>query len=159
MPPLPQLTVLYDGACPLCRREVTFLEQRDRQRNGAQRRLAFVDIDAPDYDPTLHAGIGYREAMGRIHAIEADGSVLQDVTVFRRAYDLIGLGWLYAPTGWALVGPLVNGIYRLWARARLALTGRPSLETLCRLREEGGPACSAGAERPSASMGVTETPS
>ena len=45
-------------------------------------------------------GIGYREAMGRIHAVAADGTVLQDVAVFREAYRLIGLGWLYAPTRW-----------------------------------------------------------
>jgi hypothetical protein len=31
--------------------------------------LAFVDIDATDYDPQTHGGITYREAMGRIHAI------------------------------------------------------------------------------------------
>jgi predicted DCC family thiol-disulfide oxidoreductase YuxK len=159
MSPLPRLTLLYDGGCPLCRREVTFLDQRDRQHNGDHRRLAFVDIDAVDYDPALHAGIGYREAMGRIHAIEADGTVLQDVAVFRRAYALIGLGWLYAPTGWPLVGRLVDSLYRLWARARLVLTGRPSLETLCRIREAGAPPCPAGAQRPGASMETAETPS
>ena len=37
----PELTVLFDGGCPLCVREVTFLKGRDRR--GA---LGFVDIDA-----------------------------------------------------------------------------------------------------------------
>ena len=62
----PELTVLFDGGCPLCMREVTFLRGRDRQ--GA---LGFVDIDALDYDPEPHQGISYEEAMGRIHAITA----------------------------------------------------------------------------------------
>jgi len=131
---VPTLTILYDGACPLCLREVRFLKGRDREPH----RLGFVDIDDPAYDPGRHAGISYREAMGRIHAIDSQGAVLRDVAVFRRAYELIGLGWLYAPTRWPLLGPLAEAFYRLWARLRLMLTGRPSLEELCRLREASG---------------------
>ena len=130
----PTLTLLYDGGCPLCVREVRFLEQRDRNRNGAAPQLAFVDIDAADYNPADHGGIDYRAAMGRIHAIEADGTVLRDVAVFRRAYELIGLGWLYAPTRWPLIGPLADAAYGAWARWRLVLTRRPSLEQLCEAR-------------------------
>lgn len=129
------LTILYDGGCPLCRREVTFLERRDRQRHADQTTLAFVDIDRPDYDPQAHQGITYREAMGRIHGVEANGTVLQDLAVFRRAYELVGLGWLYAPTRWPVVGPLAEGAYDLWARLRLVITGRPSLGQLCAERE------------------------
>ncbi|MFM7361437.1 MAG: thiol-disulfide oxidoreductase DCC family protein [Cyanobium sp.] len=132
---MPALTILYDGGCPLCLREVRFLQARDRARNGAEPRLAFVDIDAADYDPAAWGGISYREAMGRIHAVAGDGTVLCDVAVFRRAYELIGLGWLYAPTAWPLLGPLANALYRLWAAARLRLTGRPDLEQLCTARE------------------------
>jgi predicted DCC family thiol-disulfide oxidoreductase YuxK len=125
------LTILFDGGCPLCLREVRFLEGRDRRRHGTRPELAFVDIDAAGYNPDAHAGITYAEAMGRIHALAADGTVLRGVAVFRRAYELIGLGWLYAPTAWPLLGPLVDFFYRLWAAARLRLTGRPSLEQLC----------------------------
>ena len=127
--------VYFDGGCPLCVREVRFLESRDARHNAAARQLAFVDIDAPDYDPAAHGDIDYREAMGRIHALTADGSVLRDVAVFRRAYELIGLGWLYAPTRWPLLGPLADGLYQLWAAARLRLTRRPSLNQLCAERE------------------------
>ena len=125
-----QLTLLFDGGCPLCVREVRFLERRDRRQ-----RIRFVDIDAPEYNPAAHGGIGYREAMGRIHAVAADGTVLQDVAVFREAYRLIGLGWLYAPTRWPLIGAVVDRIYSVWAARRLQLTGRPDLDTLCADRE------------------------
>ena len=125
------LTILYDGGCPLCLREVSFLRRRDTRLHPEDPRLAFVDIDTTDYAPADHGGISYREAMGRIHAITADGAVLRDVEVFRRAYTLVRLGWLYAPTGWPLLRPLVEGVYSLWATARLRLTGRPDLETLC----------------------------
>ena len=138
--PSVQLTVLYDGGCPLCLREVRGLQQRDQRRHGDQPRLAFVDIDRNDYDPEAHQGISYAEAMGRIHAIDADGQVLRDVAVFRRAYALVGLGWLYAPTRWPLLGPLADGAYGLWAAGRLRITGRPNLESLCRAR---GSSCQA----------------
>ena len=124
-----QLTLLFDGACPLCMREVRFLKVRDLNK-----RIAFVDIDAQEYAAADHGGITYREAMGRIHALRADGTVLQDVEVFREAYRLVGLGWVYAPTRWPLIGPLVNGIYRLWASQRLRLTRRPGLDQLCKDR-------------------------
>lgn len=134
---MPQLSILFDGGCPLCVREVRFLEQRDQRRHGEARRLAFVDINDANYDPDMHQGIGYREAMGRIHAITAEGTVLKDVAVFRRAYALIGLGWIYAPTTWLLLAPLSDALYRLWAHWRLVLTGRPTLDQLCQCRSAG----------------------
>ena len=120
------LTLLFDGGCPLCLREVSFLSRRDRDG-----RLAFVDIDASHYDPGLHQGVSYREAMGRIHAIKGDGTILRDVAVFREAYRLIGLSWIYAPTRWPLIGRLADWTYRAWASWRLQVTGRESLEVLC----------------------------
>ena len=125
------LTLLYDGGCPLCLREVTFLQGRDARLHPQQRRLAFVDIDAADYNPAAHGGISYREAMGRIHGLTGDGTVLRDVAVFREAYRLVGLGWLYAPTDWPLLRPVVDVAYGIWARWRLRLTGRPTLDALC----------------------------
>lgn len=123
-------TLLFDGACPLCRREVESLRARDRGRGL----IRFVDIDAADYDPATHAGISYREAMGRIRAIGADGVVIKDMAVFREAYRVVGWGWLYAPTAWPLIGPLADALYGFWARWRLRLTGRGDLNTLCDLR-------------------------
>ena len=125
----PDLTLLFDGGCPLCVREVRFLQRRDRQA-----RLGFVDIDASEYDAAAYADISYRSAMGRIHAITGSGEVLRDVAVFREAYRLIGLGWLYAPTRWPLIGSVVDWIYGIWAARRLQITGRADLETLCQGR-------------------------
>ena len=132
----PALTLLYDGGCPLCVREVQFLRRRDQRLHPNNAKLGFVDIDAPGYNPDLHGGISYREAMGRIHALQADGTVLRDVEVFRAAYQLIALGWLYAPSGWPVVRPIADGLYGLWARWRLPLTRRPDLDQLCSCRLE-----------------------
>ncbi len=125
-----KLTLLFDGGCPLCQREVSFLRSRDNQNN-----IEFVDIDSPNYNPDLYGGISYREAMGRIHALTSSGETLKDVRVFREAYRLVGLGWVYAPTNWPVLGALVNEIYRLWSKWRLPLTRRPTLDQICQSRE------------------------
>ena len=125
-----KLILLFDGGCPLCQREVSFLRSRDISKS-----IAFVDIDSPNYNPQLYGGISYREAMGRIHAINSSGEVLKDVEVFREAYRLVGLGWMYAPTTWPVLGELFDELYRLWARWRLPFTRRPSLDQLCKVRE------------------------
>ena len=124
--------MLFDGGCPLCQREVSFLSSRDRLK-----RILFVDIDSPSYNPALYKGITYRQAMGSIHGITPSGEVLRNVRVFREAYRLIGLGWVYAPTGWPVLEPLTEWFYQFWARWRLPFTRRPSLDQLCKERSQG----------------------
>ena len=126
-----QYKLLYDGDCPLCLREVKFLQRRDGNRG----RIAFVNIADPNYNPEENAGISFEQAMGRIHAIAADGAILTDLEVFRQLYRAIGLGWIYAPTTWPLLRPLTDRIYDLWASVRLPLTGRPSLDALLSQRQ------------------------
>jgi predicted DCC family thiol-disulfide oxidoreductase YuxK len=132
--PLPQwkIKLLYDGECPLCVREVNFLQKRDRGRGL----VSFVDIAEDDYDPTENGGVDFATAMGRIHAVLADGSVIQNVEVFRRVYEILGIGWIYAATKWPIIGPIVDALYGIWADWRLALTGRPDLQTILAEREE-----------------------
>ncbi len=125
-----KLTLLFDGECPLCKREVSFLRSKDGSKF-----ISFVDINSPSYKPEFFRDISYREAMGRIHAIKASGEVLKDVQVFREAYRIVGLGWIYAPTTWPVLGPIVDQLYEFWARRRLNLTNRPSLDQLCKLKD------------------------
>ena len=121
-----QIKLLFDGACPLCVREVNFLKRQDRDRGLVK----FVDIAADDYEPADNAGIDFATAMGRIHGILADGTVVANVEVFRRIYDILGIGWIYAVTKLPLVGWLADAIYGIWADYRLLLTGRGSLQTV-----------------------------
>jgi predicted DCC family thiol-disulfide oxidoreductase YuxK len=121
-----KIKLLYDGLCPLCMREVNLLQKRDADRGI----VAFVDIADLDYDPEAHGGVEFEDAMGRIHAVLPDGTVIRDVAVFRRVYEALGMGWVYAATRWPLVGAIANQIYTLWAKLRLTLTGRPTLEAI-----------------------------
>lgn len=134
-----QIKLLYDGECPLCLREVNFLRKRDAGRGL----VAFVDIAADDYCPEANGGISFEAAMGRIHALLPDGTILQNVAVFRRVYEILGMGWVYAATKLPLIGALVDAVYGVWADKRLALTGRPDLVTLVADRQ-ARLACSEG---------------
>jgi predicted DCC family thiol-disulfide oxidoreductase YuxK len=127
-----KIKLLYDGLCPLCLREVNFLQKRDAGRGI----VAFVDIADLDYDPAEHGGVEFEDAMGRIHAILPDGTVIRDVAVFRRVYEELGMGWIYAATQWPILGAIANQLYTLWAKLRLRLTGRPNLEEIVAGRQK-----------------------
>ena len=121
-----QIKLLYDGQCPLCLREVNFLNRRDAGRGL----VAFVDIADEDYTPEAHGGVDFETAMGRIHAVLPDGTVLKNVEVFRRVYEILGMGWIYAATKLPIIGSIVDRLYEIWADWRLTLTGRPDLATI-----------------------------
>jgi predicted DCC family thiol-disulfide oxidoreductase YuxK len=142
LPPSWKIKLLYDGLCPLCLREVNFLTRRDAGRGI----VAFVDIADLDYSAADHGGVEFAQAMGRIHAVLPNGTVLCDVEVFRRVYDVLGIGWIYAATAWPMIRPIVDKLYDLWAGWRLALTGRPNLATIIAERQtlldsSGGERC------------------
>tara|TARA_B100000700_G_C14910164_1_gene791819 strand:+ start:467 stop:868 length:402 start_codon:yes stop_codon:yes gene_type:complete len=124
-----KLTIFFDGGCPLCQREVDFLQSRNKEA-----KLKFIDINNSDLSLELNYGITYKQAMQRIHALKSDGSIIKDLKVFQEAYKLIGLGWVYAPTKLPLIDKLFEKIYSFWAKYRLKITFRPSIEKLCSSR-------------------------
>jgi predicted DCC family thiol-disulfide oxidoreductase YuxK len=69
-------------------------------------------------------------------AIHPVCTILVNVEVFRRVYETLGMGWVYAATKLPIVGAIANFLYRIWADLRLSLTGRPSLETIVLEREQ-----------------------
>jgi len=127
-----QIKLLFDGDCPLCVREVNFLKRQDSDRGL----IKFVDIAADDYKAEDNEGIDFETAMGRIHGILADGTVIQNVEVFRQIYDLLGIGWVYAITKLPLVGRLADALYGVWADYRTILTGRSDLKTIVAERQQ-----------------------
>ena len=115
----PEIVMLFDGECPLCMREVRMLQRADKGRG----RLGFEDIAAPDFDAAVH-GTDHETLMARIHGVLPDGTLIEGVEVFRRAYAAAGLGWLVAPTRWPGLRQLSEWAYRVFARNRLRWTGR-----------------------------------
>ena len=107
--------LLYDGECPLCRREAHWLQSRNR--HGL---LAFEDICAPGFDPALYHTTR-EELMGVIHVFFPDGRIVRKVEVFRQAYRAVGLGWVLAPTGWPGLRWLADRGYEWFARHRIQI--------------------------------------
>jgi predicted DCC family thiol-disulfide oxidoreductase YuxK len=112
------LTVFFDGACPVCVREIALMRRLDRRR-----RLVWCDFSRPDYD-TASINISPAELGRVIHARWADGNVITGVEVFRAMWEAVGLGFLARLSRLWLVEPLVLRAYAWFARNRLRLTGR-----------------------------------
>jgi predicted DCC family thiol-disulfide oxidoreductase YuxK len=110
-----QFKILYDGECPLCKREVRWLQRFNRSGH-----LAFEDISAPGFNPARY-GATREELFGVIHGVFPDGRVVRKVAVFREAYRAVGLGWLLAPTGWPVLRSICDKLYDLFARYRIPL--------------------------------------
>ncbi|MGD9789565.1 MAG: thiol-disulfide oxidoreductase DCC family protein [Phycisphaerales bacterium] len=111
--PQPRMTLYIDGACGMCSREANLMVRLDQGRGF----IAFDDINRPDFDPAS-LGRSAHDVHTRIHAKLDDGRVIEGLEVFRRAYALIGRGWLLAPTGWPILRPIFEALYRLFARHR-----------------------------------------
>ena len=95
------LTIFFDGACPICNREIALMKRLDRRR-----RLEFCDFSAQEYDAASR-GFSTEDLGTVIHARWADGSVITGVEVFRAMWQAVGLGFLARLSRLSLVEPLV----------------------------------------------------
>ena len=120
-----KLTFLYDGGCPLCLRETKFLKKKDKKNF-----INFVDISI-NYIPENFRNISYKQAMANLHGILSSGEIIFGVDVLAYSYELVGLGWIYFPTKLPIFSNFIRFLYKYWAKYRLKLTGRNSLEKIC----------------------------
>ena len=124
------LEVFYDGACPLCRREINLLKRCDRRQ-----RLRLTDISDAAFDPQV-VGKTFEQLMARMHGRLADGTWVEGVEVFRRLYAAIGLGPLVLLTRLPIVSQLLDLGYAFFARHRLRLTGRCTEKACARVAKK-----------------------
>ena len=117
MPSSATLTVWYDGACPLCQREIALLRRLDRAG-----RIAFIDVTNPDAACLLERAT----LLARFHALE-NGRMLSGAAAFAAMWRAIPLLW---PLGQAARLPLVERALE-WAYLRV-LKVRPRLQGLLR---------------------------
>ncbi|WP_087724929.1 thiol-disulfide oxidoreductase DCC family protein [Pandoraea sp. PE-S2T-3] len=110
------LTVYFDGNCPICVREIGQLRARDRAK-----RLAFVDISAPAFDPAP-LGVSLSALNAQMHAWDAEGACLIGIDAIFAAYTLTGRGWLVAPLRVPALRSAARVLYRLFARNRLRVS-------------------------------------
>jgi predicted DCC family thiol-disulfide oxidoreductase YuxK len=112
------LTVLYDGECPLCRREIAHLQRlADRQDDGAG--LCFIDLHGAQgralaADPAERARL-----LARFHVQRADGSRLQGAAAFAAMWRrLPGWRWLGRLAALPGMGRLMEAAYDAFLRLR-----------------------------------------
>lgn len=109
------LTVLYDGACPLCRREIGLYR---RLRPNAP--LCFADLS----DPTqpLPPDSTREQLLARFHVRRSDGELLSGAQAFLALWAALP-GWRWLARAGRLPGAawVLERIYRLFLRGRPAL--------------------------------------
>ena len=110
------LTVLYDGACPLCRREIGVYR-------GLQPDTPICFADVSDTAQPLPPGTTRPQLMARFHVLDANGQLLGGAQAFLALWTTLpGWHWL------ARIGRL-PGVAWLMERAYLAfLRFRPALQ-------------------------------
>ena len=114
----PAITVLYDGACPLCRREIGVYRGLK-----AQQPVCWADVN--DSRVPLPAGTTRAQLLARFHVRSADG------TLHSGAQAVLAL-WAALP-GWrwlAKAGRLPGAGWLLERAYRGFLMGRPLLQRL-----------------------------
>lgn len=116
MSPAP-LTVWYDGACPLCTREIALMRQLDRAR-----RIEFVDVTADNASCPRDRAL----LLARLHARE-DGVLLDGAAAFAAMWRAIPL---LRPLGLLARIPVVLKALE-WAYVRF-LRVRPALQRMMR---------------------------
>lgn len=117
------LTVFYDGACPLCEREIAFY----RRREGADR-VAWIDVSESTAN-RIAPGLSKDQALARFHVRTSDGRLVSGGKAFARlwaalpAFRLLGRVFQVPPLAWLL------------DRAYLLFLGiRPRLQAYVRAR-------------------------
>ena len=110
----PAARVFYDGACPLCRREIGHY-----QRLRGADRIDWVDISA-DQAKLQRYGLSRRVAMARLHVLDAAGTWQTGAWAFAELWShLPAYRWLAGLLRRSGALPLLDRGYSVFARRRL----------------------------------------
>jgi predicted DCC family thiol-disulfide oxidoreductase YuxK len=110
------LTVLYDGACPLCRREIDVYR-------GLKSSTPVCFADVSDPAATLPSGTTREQLLARFHVRGSDGQLLSGAEAFLALWaTLPGWRWL------ALIGRVPGMVWAMERTYRLFLLVRPMLQ-------------------------------
>jgi predicted DCC family thiol-disulfide oxidoreductase YuxK len=115
----PPLTVLYDGACPLCRREIGIYRGLQPRRSDSP--VCFADVS--DATLPLPPGTTREQLLARFHVRDRDGELLSGAQAFLALWAALpGWHWL------AMVGRVPGAAWVMERTYRLFLRWRPALQ-------------------------------
>ena len=117
----PALTVYFDGACPVCAREIALY----RRQSGAQS-VRWVDASACD-EEALGPGLARADALARLHARRPDGTLVDGAGAFAAMWRALP-AWaaLGRVAGWAPVRRMLDLGYDGFLRVRRLWRASPS---------------------------------
>ncbi|WP_019015875.1 thiol-disulfide oxidoreductase DCC family protein [Elioraea tepidiphila] len=109
----PSATIYYDGACPICSREIA----QYRKAEGGDR-LAFVDVSTCGAE-ALGPDLSRDAALARMHVRRADGTLASGAAAFAELWQqLPKLAWAGRIASSALVLPVLEVGYHAFLRIR-----------------------------------------
>ena len=116
--------MFYDGHCPLCIKEISYLNKHDSQRN-----LKLVDIQSDQFSDS-YPNLDKNTLDARLHGLTQDGRIITGLDVTYLAFKYIGKGWIYAPLRWPIIRIAADYGYNIFAKHRHTLaywlTGKKS---------------------------------
>ena len=116
------LTVLYDGSCPLCRREIGVY--RGLRPLNADAPLCFADISNPEspLPAELPSATTRQQLLARFHVRDRDGRLLSGAQAFLALWAALpGWRWLAAVGRWPGAAWAMEAAYKVFLRWRPAL--------------------------------------
>jgi predicted DCC family thiol-disulfide oxidoreductase YuxK len=84
--------ILYDGSCPLCRKEISHYRRMDKTHQ-----LEWLDITSASSDLAAY-GISFEAAMKRLHSIDGNGEVKTGTDSFMLIWSQLRYYCLLAKT-------------------------------------------------------------
>lgn len=118
------LTVLYDGSCPLCRREIAHVKGLAQTRSDSS--LCFIDISS-NADSENNFAKDRAKLLARFHVQCADGSRLDGAQAFVAMWSRLP-GWRYL----ALLARIPGMLVLMELAYRVFLKLRPALQAIVR---------------------------
>lgn len=116
------LRVFFDGDCPLCRREIAFLNARARPGS-----LDLVDISGPGCEQALPQGLSREAALRLMHVELPSGEIMRGARAFAAMWSRVPGGERAARlAATPPLRPLLDVAYRVF------LVIRPSVQALVR---------------------------
>jgi len=107
-----ELTIFYDGGCPLCAAEMRHLSRRD-----SASKIAYEDIYAADFSARFPQ-IDQQAADRILHGQLADGQLIFGLDVTYQAWVLVGKRKWVAILRWPIIKPIADLTYLFFAKHR-----------------------------------------
>jgi len=111
------LTIFYDGACGICRREMERYRTKDKNAG-----LKFVNVNRRDFDAQAE-GLDPRKILDYVHARDAKGKTVRGAEAFVWIWLACGYRVLPFLAQLPVIKQLARALYRLFARYRYKISG------------------------------------